>query len=235
MVRLLYLAVIGTLLRLCNGQCPLVPLNPRGQPVSVPDTMGLWYEYRFRNGPAATDQSGTNVRINQTILAMFPTQPASYVVTRWYNFLVQDNPTDPVTCDAIVQQGNWTSDGRRQVLSAGAGAPITNVTYINLFTDYNLLQILYRCETPNPDGQHCDQPFMWINTRIQPPLLSDCQKAYIQNMVNFYLADICRGFNDTSATEWNMALTLPCNVAQGTPPLPADFAATLPQNIAVVG
>ncbi|XP_055354879.1 uncharacterized protein LOC129600409 [Paramacrobiotus metropolitanus] len=212
----------------CYSQCPNVPINPPGQPIRVEATAGIWYEYHFRNGPdPATDESGQNVVMNVTVRDALPggRQP-SYVVTRYYMFLSDSDPKK-AECASINQLGNWTADGVRQTLSDFGDGTIENVTYINLFTDYNLLQILYRCQTKNADGKRCDLPYMWINTRVPPPQLKDYQKQYIEAASNYYLGQVCRKFSDTSATPYDVTLTNNCNVDQGKPAPSANFAVEL--------
>lgn len=102
------------------------------------------------------------------------------------------------------------------------------LTFTTLFTDYNLVQILYHCNTENTDGVHCDEPHLWIYSRIKPPLLSKVQKSYIKNVADYYLSTVCRTAKDLDLAQWDLEIDdPPCNVAAGTPPLPAGFAAVL--------
>lgn len=97
-----------------------------------------------------------------------------------------------------------------------------------LFTDYNLVQILYRCNTENADGVHCDEPHFWVYSRIKPPMLTQIQKNYIKSVADYYLAPMCRTSKDLDPTTWNLAVVdPPCNAGAGYPPWPTDWAAIL--------
>ncbi|XP_055355192.1 uncharacterized protein LOC129600674 [Paramacrobiotus metropolitanus] len=130
-------------------------------------------------------------------------------------------------------QGNYSSDGRRTVLVQFDGdTTLNNFTYTNLFTDYKLVQILFRCGVFNPDGKNCNEPYFWIHTRIPGPLLTTTQKQYIENAVNYYMPRANCGkfkFADIAPTKWDLTKTgPPCNSSANQPPLPKEIRATMP-------
>ncbi|XP_055346198.1 uncharacterized protein LOC129593765 [Paramacrobiotus metropolitanus] len=215
--------------------CPDIPANPPGQPFDPLKVAGIWYEYTYRNGPIGNDPAATNVMMNVTILGPSPNPPAgsSYYVTWIYNFFFHiPTPKDPLMCLAFPQQGNISTDGTRHVLvqRGGANATLMNFTYISLFTDYNLVQLWYQCNSTNPDGIRCDQPFLWTYTRIKPPLLTADQKTYIENLANQYFPKVCRSFKDMDMTTWDLYTQFPtCNTgANNVPPLSPIFLASMP-------
>ncbi|XP_055355174.1 uncharacterized protein LOC129600656 isoform X2 [Paramacrobiotus metropolitanus] len=204
-------------------------------------------DYPFEPYNASTDPSSYNLIQNATILFPLPSTsssgcgggaPTSYAITWMYNgYMPGNSPSDPLTCIAIWQQGNLSSDGRRHVVAQFDTAPpfnflYTNYTYTNLFTDYTLMQVLYRCDIPNPDGVNCDQPFVWVHTRIKPPLLTAAQRQYIQATADPLIAPIACGkfkMADISPSKWDLSKTSPpCNVADNQPPMSSEFRATLP-------
>lgn len=100
------------------------------------------------------------------------------------------------------------------------------MTYTTLFTDYNVVQLLYRCHVPNSDDLQCKEPHFWINTRVKPPLLTAVQKSYIDKMANYYLAEVCRSTADMSSTPWDLSIDRPaCSANAGTTEIPKIFAA----------
>ncbi|XP_055355171.1 uncharacterized protein LOC129600655 [Paramacrobiotus metropolitanus] len=234
---LLGAVLIGTV----AGQCPTVPINFPAKPLDTQRAVGLWYEYHHQdNYPytpynAANDPTDYNLSLNATIIGAFPSPsggPISYYSTWLYSSL--DATTS--ACNGMWQQGNFTSDGRRQVMFQFATTPgmdaITNVTYVNLFTDYNLVQVLYRCNKPNADGKKCDEPYTWVHTRVKPPLLTTFQKQYIEAVANYYITPIACGqykFADMMPSKWDLTKTTPCNAALDQPPMSAAFKALFPK------
>ncbi|XP_055355176.1 uncharacterized protein LOC129600658 [Paramacrobiotus metropolitanus] len=238
-----FAAVVGVV----YGQCT-VSIKVKGQPVEVNKALGVWHEYRHLDfGPivpydASKDPSSYNLLMNGTALGINP-EPGkdagstSYAVSWMYNGLQPGAAaTDPLTCVAIWQSGNFNSDGRRVVkVQFDTNPPyntIEDFTYTNLFTDYNLVQVLFRCNTPNANGVTCDEPYAWVLTRIKPPLLTTAQKQYIEAIANYYIPPVvCNKFKfaDMWPTKWDLSKTgPPCNVADNQPPMSSQFRALLP-------
>ncbi|XP_055355170.1 uncharacterized protein LOC129600654 [Paramacrobiotus metropolitanus] len=225
------------------GQCPAgtkVPIVVAGQPlVDLERAVGLWHEYYHLDGGTAADASAYNLVMNSTVLGAYPQPgPTKSYFTSWnYNgYWPQDFPaTTNLKCSIISQYGNLTSDGKRKVIANFGQDPneLLSYTYTNLFTDYKLFQVLYRCNTPNADGKNCDDVMAWVHTKVPPPQLTTTQKSYIEKASDWYLAQICKKFSDLIPSRWDMSLPVglnpACNMALGTgPALPAKLAAAIP-------
>ncbi|XP_055355680.1 uncharacterized protein LOC129601010 [Paramacrobiotus metropolitanus] len=215
-----------------------IPYNVNGQTLDVYRAAGLWYEYMV-----SFDEVLYNGINNVTIRGTYPgtnsSCSGSYFATFWLNFYTTNAAGNGLTCGGLWQQGNLTVDGKRHVMTlfAATDTELFNLTFTTLFNDYNVLEIVYTCnDFPVPTDNICRDPSFWVFVRIQPTLLTDVQKTYIQNTVNDILKPMCRSFADMKLVGNTPSANLPpCNSGQGSPAFPAIFAAAMPKVCTPVG
>ncbi|XP_055355183.1 uncharacterized protein LOC129600665 [Paramacrobiotus metropolitanus] len=239
--------LISGVVSIVSAQCT-VPVRVTGQRVDVTKALGVWHEYRHYDftptGPYDITQDPTsyNLLMNATNIGGNPAPVGNggdrtYAVTWMYNGQQPGAAaSDPLSCVAIWQVGNYSTDGRRVVKVQFDSVPpdngILDFVYTNLYTDYNLVQVLYRCNTPNANGVTCDDPYAWVLTRVKPPQLTTAQKQYIEAVANYYIPPVvCNKFKfaDMAPTKWDLSKTgPPCNVADNQPPMSTQFRALIP-------
>ncbi|XP_055356829.1 uncharacterized protein LOC129601921 [Paramacrobiotus metropolitanus] len=221
----------------CAGVCHN-PLYVVGQTVDVYRVNGIWYEYMV-----GFDQVATNIVKNGTVRGTYPGAQSScttcsYFATWWINYYIpavagQTGPNAQYNCTAIWHQGNMTTAGKRYAVSLynDPNSDIFNITTTILFTDYDTVEIVYGCDDfpLNTDGT-CTNVLYWVFTRVQAPLLTAAQRSYIQDKVDTYLKPLCYSYAQMKFSGFDLTLKNlpPCNIAQGSPPFPPRFAATVP-------
>lgn len=79
--------------------------------------MGVWYEYKYRDGPVDDNPSGTNTVNNGTILGIYPRKSGMRYITWYINFLYPEDdtiPSSPFKCHAGFQEGDLISQGGKR-------------------------------------------------------------------------------------------------------------------------
>ncbi|OQV19135.1 hypothetical protein BV898_06774 [Hypsibius exemplaris] len=95
-----------------------------------------------------------------------------------------------------------TADGRQATLAFQPGQSPRNFLYTILFTDYTNMELLYRCDQPNPSAGICDVPYFWVNTRVDPRNMTQETKNAIKSAVDLALSPYCYSTSDFTLTQW---------------------------------
>ncbi|GAU98813.1 hypothetical protein RvY_09906 [Ramazzottius varieornatus] len=198
------------------GRCG-IPVDAAGVQLRLQEFMGGWYEYLYRTpgfSPAY------NVYNNYSALGYIYRRDAySWMLAATSNvFMYLESPQSngQLQCIGMFEQTNFTSDGQKVALSFYQNNPPVNFSYAILSTDYSNMGLLYRCNRPNTTTQLCDDPFFWVNTRVDPRTLSASSRTYIQSLVDNALQPYCYSSRDMVLTNWT-------NVPACAPPAPPQF------------
>ncbi|XP_055343929.1 uncharacterized protein LOC129592014 [Paramacrobiotus metropolitanus] len=197
--------LFGCLVGAAISQNCRMPLYPSGVSIDPLRIAGVWYEYMFY-APGTSDYNCINI-----YTPLNATTNSVTGVTIAFNWTITFSikpPGSSYQCIGMCIVANVTTDGTESVAawlpqSIGGTGTRTNLNYSILYTDYNLIEIAYRCANPVTTSLYCDSPLFWINLRSKPSALDKSTKDYVASTVNNVLTRYCFTTANMTYTNWD--------------------------------